>query len=76
MTENGGSTGVPGRGARPTGRRLVADAVAARRRAQVVTGLRGLVRPEPAGNGAADAAAEWCDICRTSIPGDHRHLLH
>jgi len=54
---------------------LVAEAVAARRRAQVVTGLRGLVRP-PAPTDADAAAAEWCDLCRTSIPGDHRHLLH
>jgi Family of unknown function (DUF5947) len=33
------------------------------------------------GNGATGAAAvdpsvEYCDICRTSIPEDHRHLLH
>jgi Family of unknown function (DUF5947) len=75
VTENGASSGAPG-GAQPaSGRRLVAEAVAARRRAQVVTGLRGLVRP-PAPTDADPAAAEWCDLCRTSIPGDHRHLLH
>ena len=72
---NGASSGAPG-GAKPaSGRRMVAEAVAARRRAQVVTGLRGLVRP-PAPTDADAAAAEWCDLCRTSIPGDHRHLLH
>lgn len=76
MTENGGSTGVPERDARPPGRRLVTEAVAARRRAQVVAGLRGLMRPEPAGGEPGDAPAEWCDLCRTSIPSDHRHLLH
>jgi hypothetical protein len=75
-------------------RRLVADAVAARKRAQMVSGLRGLARPgavrassgtATAGNGApgngaagtaADPNVEYCDICRTSIPADHRHLLH
>lgn len=72
----------------------MADAVAARKRAQMVAGLRGLARPGAArtsagngtpatgasGNGAAgvtvDPNIEYCDICRTSIPEDHRHLLH
>ena len=61
--------------------RLVADAVAARRRAQLVSGLRGLATTEvrgPAANGpAADTAAdEVCDVCGIGIPEDHRHLLH
>jgi hypothetical protein len=73
-----------------TGRRLVADAVQARRRAQLVSGLRGLARPgarNPSGaldrgsgaNGAGEngsAQAEVCDICGAGIPDDHRHLLH
>jgi hypothetical protein len=60
MSENGG------------GRRMVAEAVAARRRALVVSGLRGLARPEPA---QAPADVERCDACGTTIPADHRHLL-
>lgn len=66
------------------GRRLVADAVAARRRADVVTGLRGLARPAsrtgPGTNGngplAGGADIEVCDLCGVTIPADHRHLLH
>jgi hypothetical protein len=61
----------------PQGRRLLADAVASRRRAQMVSGLRGLARPR---NGAPAPAAgeadtERCDLCGISIPEDHRHLL-
>jgi hypothetical protein len=73
MNDNGDS---PGR----AGRQLVADAVATRRRAQLVSGLRGLARP---GARAASVAgvtasppAEACDICGVGIPDDHRHLLH
>ena len=66
------------------GRRLVADAVAARRRADVVSGLRGLARSSAPGsprmNGSASVpeqpAAEHCDVCGVTIPADHRHLLH
>ena len=65
------------------GRQLVADAVAARRRVELVTGLRGLTRP-PAGGvrqiagGPGDPPSEeveYCDMCGLSIPADHRHLL-
>jgi hypothetical protein len=73
MSANGGRDGRPER-------RLIADAVVARRRAQMVTGLRGLAtRPSggttPAPNGAP-ADVELCDLCGLSIPADHRHLLH
>lgn len=64
-------------------RRLVADAVAARKRAQMVSGLRGLARTAPSGARTggvaapgADPDAEHCDLCRLTIPEDHRHLLH
>jgi hypothetical protein len=70
-------------------RRLVADAVAARRRAQAVSGLRGLAtRPAGgavaapnggsvrAGEASGAAEAERCDLCGVTIPEDHRHLLH
>ena len=86
MTENGGSSGGPGEARPSPGRRgVVAEAVAARRRKLVVSGLRGLTRPAPtraltvppAGSGGAAAAdVELCDICGTTVPADHRHLLH
>jgi hypothetical protein len=76
---------------RPSRRNLV-DAGDARRRARVVSGLRGLARPGPAvperapgavpappapgPEAAAHAAAERCDLCGVTIPDDHRHLLH
>lgn len=75
MSDNGGSAR----------HRLIADAVAARRRAELVSSLRGLSRPgarrfagQPViGNGAVRRPAdETCDLCGVSIPADHRHLLH
>jgi hypothetical protein len=83
----------------PAGHRAISDAVAARQRAQLVSGLRGLARPDRLAradvaasrgvgvtipnetnvNGAAETSAateEWCDLCDTSVPGDHRHLLN
>jgi hypothetical protein len=82
----GSGNGFPRRERRP-----IADAVAARRRAQMVTGLRGLASrppstgadaPAPVGAGAgagataAPAYEEHCDLCGTSIPDDHRHMLN
>jgi hypothetical protein len=77
MTENGASPGRPER-------RDLGDAVAARRRAQTVSGLRGLARgTRPRGPGAAptiprpsDSPVEHCDLCGLVIAPDHRHLLH
>jgi hypothetical protein len=64
------------------GRRLLDEAVAARRRAGVVSGLRGLARtsartpPAPTSPGATSTATgEACDLCGVGIPEDHRHLL-
>jgi hypothetical protein len=52
--------------------------VAARRRAEMVARMRTLAQ-----GGAAGAApvprkppAERCDLCGTTVPDDHRHLLH
>jgi hypothetical protein len=90
VNDNGSRLGDSARAGR-SGRALVADAVLARRRAQVVSGLRGLSRPGAfAGSGSAAAAragaagaavpqsadSEQCDLCSTTIPEDHRHLLH
>jgi hypothetical protein len=89
--------GVPG--GEPEGRPLE-QALRLRRRAQLVSGLRGLNRPvrpaagrasgarTPASSPLARSAApdpasstdtaadEHCDLCGTSVPGDHRHLLN
>jgi hypothetical protein len=63
-------------------RRLVDDAVSARRRAGAVSGLRGLARlpsrpDRPVASGPAPVAAdtEICDLCGIGLPDDHRHLL-
>ncbi|MGH2884347.1 MAG: DUF5947 family protein, partial [Solirubrobacteraceae bacterium] len=57
------------------GRRLIDDAVAARRRAGVVSGLRGLARSPARGSSADAAETEACDLCGIGISDDHRHLL-
>jgi hypothetical protein len=60
------------------GRRLIDEAVASRRRAQMISGMRGLARSRPGGDRmdpVADRASERCDLCGLSIPDDHRHLL-
>jgi hypothetical protein len=84
MSESG--NGFPRRERRP-----ISDAVAARRRAQMVSGLRGLKTKPPgrAGNGALSNGAavatengtqerstERCDLCSTTIPHDHRHMIY
>ena len=61
--------------------RAIDDAVAARRRANMVTGLRGIRRgpasagPPRSGNGGS-GAEEHCDLCGIEIPSEHEHLLH
>lgn len=73
MNENGGENGAR----RPSGRRTIEEAVAARRRAQLVSGLRGMARGGTASPGAAgaDRYTERCDICGTAVSDNHRHLL-
>jgi hypothetical protein len=56
-------------------RRLLDDAVAARRRTSVVSGLRGLARPPRPTPPATSADTEVCDLCGIGIGEDHRHLL-
>jgi Family of unknown function (DUF5947) len=70
--------------------RPIDDVVTARRRAELVSGLRGLTRPAAGkragqradagqraeGNGAPPGPAdELCDLCGVTISADHRHLL-
>jgi hypothetical protein len=53
------------------------EAVANRRRALMVSGLRGLAQPKPSPPPPAAAEAdERCDLCGTSVPPDHRHMLN
>ena len=49
------------------------EAVAARRKALMVSGLRGLAGPKPPTPVSAD---ERCDLCNTTVPPDHRHMLN
>lgn len=67
MSQDGGSE-----------RRLdLAQAVAGRRRAQLVTSLRTLARSSGSDPLARDVQEqERCDLCGSTIPHDHRHLLN
>jgi hypothetical protein len=49
------------------------QAVANRRKALMVSGLRGLAQPRPP---APVSAEERCDLCETTVPHDHRHMLN
>jgi Family of unknown function (DUF5947) len=49
------------------------EAVANRRRALMVSGLRGLTQPKPPEQLGPD---ERCDLCNTTVPSDHRHMLN
>lgn len=79
MSENGSSNG----------RRVLDGRIDARRRADLVGGLKRLAdRPiaskrarPPApklGNAPSSAADadEWCELCGAGLPTDHRHLIH
>jgi Family of unknown function (DUF5947) len=52
--------------------------VAARQRAETLARMRSLARSGAATRPpvSAEPAAERCDICNTTLPDDHRHLLH
>jgi hypothetical protein len=70
-----------GAGEDQNGRRLLADAVSARRRAELVSGLRSMAQTggratERSSRMPRDPTLEYCDICGVTIPEDHRHLLH
>ena len=53
--------------------------IAARKRAETLARMRNLAQSAAAsrtgGASSADDAAR-CDICNTTVPDDHRHLLH
>jgi Family of unknown function (DUF5947) len=52
--------------------------VAARRRAEMVARMRTLARAGSTTrpDGPSGPAAERCDLCNTTVPDDHRHMLH
>jgi Family of unknown function (DUF5947) len=52
------------------------EAVANRRRAMMVSGLRGLAKPKPPSPAPAADGLERCDLCETTVPPDHRHMLN
>jgi hypothetical protein len=61
-----------------SGRRLdLSTAMATRRRAQLVAGLRDLARASggPPRSARHETATELCDLCHRGVPDDHRHLL-
>ena len=49
------------------------EAVANRRKALMISGLRGLAQPKPHTPVSTD---ERCDLCGTTVPPDHRHMLN
>jgi Family of unknown function (DUF5947) len=53
------------------------EMVAARRRAETVARMRSLARGGAGGRapGPARPPVERCDLCGTTVPDDHRHLL-
>jgi hypothetical protein len=52
-------------------------AVSDRRRALMVSGLRGLTKPKASAEPAAPPDdRERCDLCQTTVPSDHRHMLN
>jgi hypothetical protein len=60
--------------------RAIDDAVAARRRANMVAGLRGLrqgtASPPDTEDRRTGRPEEHCDLCGIEIPSEHEHLLH
>jgi uncharacterized protein DUF5947 len=56
----------------------IEDKVAARRRLQALTTMRALAQNgvNPGAAGPRTPPQERCDLCNTTIPDDHRHLIH
>jgi hypothetical protein len=53
--------------------------VAARKRAEALARMRSLARAGASGETATSGErvpVEYCDLCHTRLPDDHRHLLH
>lgn len=60
-----------------SGRLALSKAIASRRRAQLVAGMRDLAGAAGAvpRDEHRDAPTEFCDLCQRSVPDDHRHLI-
>jgi hypothetical protein len=52
------------------------EAVANRRRAMMIAGLRDLAEPKAPTPAPASGEQEQCDLCQTTVPPDHRHMLN
>ncbi len=54
------------------------EIVAARKRSDALARLRSLAQAGATarGNGVRAAPQEHCDLCNTTVPDDHRHLIH
>ncbi len=52
------------------------EAVANRRRAMMIAGLRDLAEPKAPTPAPAAGEQERCDLCETTVPPDHRHMLN
>lgn len=82
---SGGKAGSNGNGS-SNGRRVLDGRIDARRRADLVGGLKRLAdrptvpsRPSPKIGSAPMSSAdadEWCELCGAGLPPDHRHLIH
>jgi Family of unknown function (DUF5947) len=42
----------------------------------MISGLRGLAKPAPPSPAPVEDDAERCDLCQTTVPPDHRHMLN
>ena len=52
------------------------EAVASRRKASMVSGLRGLAQPKPPAPAPPRTPASTAISARPAVPGDHRHMLN
>ncbi len=52
------------------------EAVANRRKALMIAGLRDLAEPKAPTPAPAAGEQERCDLCETTVPPDHRHMLN
>jgi hypothetical protein len=51
----------------------IQEAIAGKRKALMISGLRGLAKPKPP---ERVPDTEHCDLCKTTVPPDHRHMLN
>ena len=70
------SAAAGGRGHQGGAVKPLDEAVAARRKALMVSGLRGLAQPKPPEPAVVADPQERCDLCSTTVPPDHRHMLN